>query len=318
MNVAIAYFSGTGSTAHVAAVFRRELEARGRSVQMIKIGRPPEEDRRKADLLILCFVVHGLNAPQPVLDWVEGEDDAHRLPAAVVSVSAGGEITPNRACRVSLKKALSKRNYAVFYEKMLVMPSNGIVPTNPMVIDKLLELLPAKVSYCVQEIEQGKERLTRPGAVNRLLSLLARAERKGARRFGRRILVGEACTGCSLCAQSCPVGNILMDRGRPRFLNRCTACLRCLYGCPQKALAPRRGGFLLLKEGYDFASLLRHRKKDLSFDIKKETKGVLWTGVRRYLLRSDDTLAPRYTETGNRGDRADPLRQESKKATRTL
>lgn len=48
---------------------------------------------------------------------------------------------------------------------------------------------------------------------------------------------GEACTGCTLCAQQCPTRDIRMDGGRPIWLHRdCTQCLRCFHQCPQRAI----------------------------------------------------------------------------------
>lgn len=45
-----------------------------------------------------------------------------------------------------------------------------------------------------------------------------------------------ACTGCGLCARSCPMDNIKMRNGLPRWDNRCALCLRCYHRCPQHAV----------------------------------------------------------------------------------
>ena len=46
-----------------------------------------------------------------------------------------------------------------------------------------------------------------------------------------------ACTGCGLCSRSCPMENIAMKDGHPRWGNRCALCLRCYHICPAHAVA---------------------------------------------------------------------------------
>lgn len=281
MKVLIAYFSGTGSTRYVAETFEKEFRSRNHSVEVRDTAgntAPPPHD-----LLVICFAVHACNAPVPVLKWVKNLPEADRIPAAVFSVSGGGEITPNLACRLGLKKRLKKKNYQVVYEDMIVMPSNWIVGTKPVLIDRLLEVLPVKVSHFADDLLAGKSRQTRPGLGNRLLSLLGRLEPAGARRFGKKIRVNASCTGCGLCARECPAGNISMKESLPVFSNSCILCLKCLYGCPFHALAPGTAKFILVPGGYDFNRMLAEKSEPSDIDIAGETRGFLWLGVRRYL-----------------------------------
>ncbi len=47
-----------------------------------------------------------------------------------------------------------------------------------------------------------------------------------------------SCTGCGLCAASCPMGNIIMDcYRRPVWSKKCALCLRCYHICPAHAVA---------------------------------------------------------------------------------
>ena len=292
MNVRIACFSGTGSTLYVAEAFRREWENRNHSVEITEIGRCYETEAVTSDLLILCYAVHAFNAPLPVLRWIKSQSGANRTPAVVISVSGGGEVTPNLACRVSAKKLLRKMNFRVTYEKMIVMPSNWIVPTKKALTDGLLEILPFKVSHCINEILAGKERHIKAGPGNRLLSLLGRLEHLAAGKFGEKIIIEPTCNGCGLCAFNCPVGNISMADNRPLFSHDCVLCLQCLYGCPKKALKPGWGKFVTIPGGYDFKSILREKSDSTGLDPEKEAEGVLWLGVKRYLSDRSDLSPP--------------------------
>ena len=44
----------------------------------------------------------------------------------------------------------------------------------------------------------------------------------------------EACIGCGKCAKVCPVGNIAMTDGRPRWGTDCTSCCACYHVCPTR------------------------------------------------------------------------------------
>lgn len=46
----------------------------------------------------------------------------------------------------------------------------------------------------------------------------------------------EACIACGKCAKVCPMNNIRMEQGRPRWDNRCIHCMACVSACPKEAV----------------------------------------------------------------------------------
>jgi len=292
MKVRLLYFSGTGCTRYVAAAFEKELKENNINVDIQDLRESIPDIENSYDLLIICYVVHACNPPKPIMDWVENQKDIENIPAVVISVSGGGEITPNKACRVALIQALKKRKFNVIYEKMLVMPSNWTITTKDVIIQKLIEILPFKVAYIVHDILEEKTLHSRPGIGNRIVSFLCRLEWKGSKHFGKNIQVTDECIGCSICERNCPVGNIENSNVKPQFLDKCVLCLSCIYSCPQNALRPGIMKFMVIKNGFDFKEYLKEQIDLNNIDIQSETKGYLWLGVRRYLLDKEDILKP--------------------------
>jgi len=286
--VRLVYFSGTGCTAYAAETIQKQLESRGHAVQMQELRHGVPAPDGDFTFLIVCFVVHACTAPHPVLRWARETAAVKGIPAAVISVSAGGEVTPNLGCRLSVKHLLAKKGYSTEYEKMLVMPSNWMVSTKPALAAKLLEVLPHKTAFLLDELETGSRRKTGVGPGNRLLSLTGKMETAGARSFGRHIKVDPSCTGCARCARLCPVGNISMTGGKPSFGGECVLCLSCIYQCPEKALVPGHMKFVAIPDGFDLKKIIASLPWTEPVDIAAETSGFSWLGLRRYLLDDSD------------------------------
>ena len=48
------------------------------------------------------------------------------------------------------------------------------------------------------------------------------------------------CNACGLCADVCPVENIEMKNGKPKWRHHCEQCLACINLCPQAAIQSSR------------------------------------------------------------------------------
>ncbi len=283
--IRVAYFSGTGGTKRIAEAFRQEAESRGIAADLYNLDaiyrqEPEALPDIEADLLLLLFVVHAFEAPAPVFDWIRCLPRGNAR-TAVISVSGGGEIWPNTGCRNHCCAALEDRGYEVVYEYMMCMPCNWVIPANDHVSMWMLKAIPKKVRGVLDGLTEGKIRRThhRLGFVR---NALTRWERNGVKEFPKSVNVTESCTGCGWCARHCPVGNISMEEGKPRYLDQCIMCFRCVYGCFAGALVS--DSFMVLKQGYDLKALEK-RMADVELEpVELCCQGILWSAVKKYLL----------------------------------
>lgn len=283
--VRIVYYTGTGGTRMAAECLAGLLKERNYHVmtQQLKAGEP--EVLGDFDRLIVMFPVYAFNAPEPVLSWTRNMSEQRNKRAAVISVSGGGEMCPNTACRRRTIKNLQNKGFQVDYESMLVMPPNIAIAIKPPLDKMLLDILPEKVGTIADELQQNITRRKKSLMLDRTLAPMSVFERFGAHLFGRRIRVSPACNGCARCATNCPSGNIFMLEGRPVFGKVCHLCMNCMYSCPERALSPGLAKMAMLKEGYDLETLARMPKPDpLSQEqIEALAPGFAWMGVRAYL-----------------------------------
>ena len=278
----IVYFSGTGGTEKAAKCFESEFTNAGYTVCLYRLQAKSYFGYSDNTPLMLLFPVYAMNAPGLVYNWLNSIASVDSVPAMVVSVSGGGETSPNTACRVKAIKMLENKGYIVTYEEMLIMPANVFINLKPEISKLLIDTLPKKAKRIVSEINSGKTLRKKPLVIDRLFSSLGHLEEKGAKSIGQTIVVSESCIGCGWCSENCPTGNISIIDNKPVFSDKCNFCLSCIYGCPNKALTPSKGKFAVIKQGYNLNEIDKMPPVDCS-DIDKFTKGWLYGGLRKYL-----------------------------------
>ena len=285
----LVYFTGTGGTARIADAFEKAFSDRSINVHRTELnGKNQPVDIR--DLLLVVFPVYAFNAPKPIDEWIEEAPQGQGRPAAVISVSGGGEVSPNTACRAATIRRLERKGYTVVYEKMFIMPSNFLVKYDDSLCAMVLRVAPKNAEKVVSELLAGRHLRSNPYGVDRLASRLGSLEKIGGKYFGKYLKVNEKCVKCSWCAQNCPRGNITMVNEKITFGgDSCVICLRCVYGCPQKAIEPGIGKFMVITGGFDLSKIENRMSYMTVFPpVEHITKGVLLKGVKAYLFESGE------------------------------
>ena len=232
MNNRVYYFSGTGNS---LAVAKRLASAWG-DCELVSIADAVQNRhyRIEADTVGFVFPLYYVNLPRIVQGFIEraeftGSPYIYAIVTKGFPVVGGALGHLGQICRAK-SQTLSFASY-------VLMPNNDIV-------------------YCAVPDESRAQKLNDAAnaKINRLFPLIARRARRidpeplGFIRKARQnfflehlktswksFYANEQCTGCGLCARSCPVKSISMAGGKPVWGPLCEECEGCLHLCPVAA-----------------------------------------------------------------------------------
>jgi len=145
----------------------------------------------------------------------------------VVTMGALGQGTVD-----ALAKAIKQKGLRLNYGRGVKMPANYVLKYNPADKDNVGEELAKTDALLMEfaaEIKAGTEKVKGFPFNGKSLFKNVAALDKGFKS-------SDKCTGCDICEKVCPVKNIKMEDGRPKWLGHCERCMACISLCPVSAI----------------------------------------------------------------------------------
>lgn len=253
-SIVIHFMSGTGNSFRAATWMAKIANKKGIASRLYQISKNYKESKlgdEAKSLLGIVFPTHGFTAPWQVIRYALHLPNGNGKPAFVVATRAGTRIASipfpgfEGTAGYLIALILFLKGYIVRGVMGLDMPSNwmslhwGLNLKNSRVI---INRANVKTNFFITNILEGK-RLYR-GIIFLILGLLLSPISLGYLFIGRFFLsklffASGDCTGCGLCAKSCPVRAIRMvgdKKPRPYWTFACESCMRCMAYCPNKAI----------------------------------------------------------------------------------
>jgi len=229
----IYWFSGTGNTLVVARILSSELEKLGARVELLNMGTAPNLPAWDSTL-IFCWPVYAYGMPRLVSRFVaklpRGENPAYMV--CTMGGHAGGAL--NIAGRL-----LSGRGFKVLGGLEILMPNNytgGRIPESEST-QRLIADAEVGIQEFANRVVKGQDLPWQASMLTKLVSWMASRAFYLSLPFSRKSFkVTADCTGCNVCAGTCPATNISMSDKRPMWGRNCEQCLRCLHICPVAAI----------------------------------------------------------------------------------
>lgn len=238
----IYWFSGTGNSLAVAREIARGLGG----AELVPIathrGRPVVA---RGEVGIVC-PVYFFGLPLLVQGFIR-RLDLTRATYVFVALTSGGSPGSAPAQARRLLRGAGRSPDAVF---SVVGPGNYIamydVPSGDARDRSVSEMHAAagRVASSVGAREAASVKASAGArlAYAALAATLGRWFARTCHRQDANFEVTDACTQCGACVRVCPVANVELDGGRPRWRGECEQCFACIHWCPAAAIQVRRRG----------------------------------------------------------------------------
>lgn len=241
MKIAVFYFSGTGNTRKVALAYKENFEVTGNECDLFELPLKQKVDITGYDLVGVGYPIHSFNAPQLVLQFAKSLPKVklkkgEQPKRAFIFKSSGEPVKMSRVSSLKLIGILKRKGLAVKNEYQYVMPYNMIFRHTDHMAYTMWETAKKLIPIDCNDILNGVERKEKKMPFGHFFAWVLRVEHGGAHLIGVAYKANKNCIGCGICAKNCPVGNIKMKNGKPRFGGKCTICARCSFHCPKDSI----------------------------------------------------------------------------------
>lgn len=253
MKTVFVVFTGTGNTLKVARDLAASLPE---DTEIIRLSHRNFPEEIVADRVVILYPVYCFGLPAMVDGWL-GLVRFPEKPLVYGVATYGGLLC---AAGRMFKKRIAGRGFRFGGHFAVHMPGNCVSAyaiASSEKQRKMFEKEAAAAEKIAAIIGAGKIRgvKTNLGPLGRLMSgKVYPSFMKDVHRSAKRYTVTSACTGCKLCTEVCPAGNIWMEEKRPVFGERCEACYACLHLCPVACI----------QDGSKTAFRTRYRQPDVS------------------------------------------------------
>lgn len=232
MNTKIFYFTSTGNSLYVAKKIREGL-GDGEIISMskaLKIG----DFNAEAEVIVLVYPIHCLSLPIVVEKFISKLNISKDAYIAAVGVSGGGEAKESFA---HINQLLKGNGEISNYECIKYISNYiriGRIPTE----ERALNAINKNEDLLNKFIESIKKREIKKVSSNRgiVARIFYNTWKNNYKNKDKAFNVNEECIGCKMCKNICPVDDIKMVEGKPRWLGKCTDCMACINICPKKAI----------------------------------------------------------------------------------
>lgn len=231
----ILYFTGTGNSRYAAEQLGAALQDEVLDL-FDRIRHPNAAPLHSEKPWVLVCPTYAWQIPHLLQDWLLSATFSGSRSIYFVMTCGGGIGAAGKKNRMLCR--LTGMNYKGTAE--IIMPENYIAmfsaPEEPEALRIVAKAEPV-LRAVADAIAAGEELEKRTGPVAALQSsLVNRLFYAGSVQDKAFAADAEKCVGCGRCAERCPLGNITLEGGLPRWNGSCTHCMACICLCPQGAI----------------------------------------------------------------------------------
>ncbi|THB70918.1 MAG: hypothetical protein D6B25_19310 [Desulfobulbaceae bacterium] len=269
MQADLRYFSGTGNSYKIISTCNDIFQQNGWTTTLASVT-DDAELRGEADLIGFCFPVYAFGIPRICRKYLEALPHFKTRIKTFVLITAG-DPDESGFCVKESRSILQRKGLNLTFSEVIHMPSNWTVAMDPPAKEASQLIIEHGVSKAVgvaNDLIRGVSRHHRfnyPPRYNKFTFYKDYYLFKwlGVTYLWNSFRVDETCDSCTLCAQLCPTGSIVMEDDKPRWSHSCEQCMRCVNYCPKQAIYQKEGGSIKGRNSYHEPSFkpLKHMKQ---------------------------------------------------------
>ncbi|MCX8130496.1 MAG: EFR1 family ferrodoxin [Clostridia bacterium] len=235
MRTTIYYFTGTGNCLMVS----RDIASKMKDAAIVSIAKAVKEEDYQVNSECIGFVlpVYYWGIPLIAAKFIEKLDLTNVR--YIFAVATFGGSAGDALGQVS--RLLKKKGASLASGFKILLPENYIPvynPTEPKEQERQFKEEKRKIDKIVRIVNEQKDTGIEKGP-KEYLKFLSPVVYKRSNKFykdGKKFWTKDNCNSCGSCELVCPVDNIEMQHGRPKWKDSCEQCLACIQWCPKQAI----------------------------------------------------------------------------------
>lgn len=241
MKALILYFSGTGNTKFLANKIKKQLEENEIEVTMQSTEKKLTQPMQAYDYLFLGTPKYYEYPALPLIWFINNKLKKTTKPLPVFVFCTQASFTKTSFGEIARK--LKQKNYLLTMGKSYAIASNMVIfqATKPAEEEKIKENIQQTLLHLQTDVKNflaQKIEIEKPSKVQAAVGYVSgHVFTKIFPIFMMHYQVDQkSCIQCKKCVQQCPVHNIKMQQGYPKFYKKCIFCMRCINECPVNAI----------------------------------------------------------------------------------
>lgn len=230
------YFSGTGNTMLVTHKMADVFRENGYKVNLKRIEYSNASEINTDNVIGLGFPVAIFSTYNLVWDFIRSLPEVDGTDIFMVDTLGGGSgglVGP-------LRHLLEKKGYNPIGACEIIMPINIFYIQDYQTNKKKIEKGLKKAENYAKSLMDGESEWKRVPVFSDIMNFISMAGLKLTaanihQKYFKFKTSKKLCNQCGICADICPVNNILM-KDYPVTGNKCEYCMRCVSTCPRGAI----------------------------------------------------------------------------------
>lgn len=233
----ILFFSGCGNSEHIANSLAKLTNDNISRIDTLEPN--PTINLKQDEALGIVCPVYAWAVPRIVDKYIEKLKSNQTPSYCYLTCTCGDNVgkTPEKFSKTIARKGwhLDAAFSFILPETYINLPGFSLdtKESEQQKKERAEQLLP----YVAEAIKQRKKIIdVERGKMPRLNTYITNALFYGLLITDKKFHVSDACVKCGICEKICPLKNITLIDGHPKWNGNCTNCMACYHHCPQNAI----------------------------------------------------------------------------------